>query len=189
MKTLRHPLWDYLTIALVSLISFGSVFGILSFRGAHYHTYSISSGSMIPALPVGSLVFAKPESHYVVGDIITFSLPTIHGGQELVTHRISGINGSGDQETFTTKGDANASPDITAIHQAAIKGKVTRSLPSIGFIQTFLHTKFGIILLIAIPATILVYEQIKVISEEFAKWRRSKRIIHTESTANSSVGA
>jgi signal peptidase len=189
MKTLRHPIWDYLTIALVSLISFGSVFGILSFRGAHYHTYSISSGSMIPTLPVGTLVFAKPEPHYAVGDIITFTLPTISGGQQVVTHRISGINGSGDQETFTTKGDANASADITAINQAAIKGKVTRSLRSIGYIETFLHTKLGMILLIAIPATILVYEHLKVAHEEITKWRRSKRMSHSENATNSSVGA
>src|SRR6266498_1989012 len=58
----------------------------------------VRSGSMEPTLPVGSLIVAKKQSHYQVGDVITFKQ-----GNSFVTHRINNI----ENGAFQTKGDAN----------------------------------------------------------------------------------
>jgi signal peptidase len=67
----------------------------------------VYTGSMEPAIPVGSVVVIKPANPETlkVGDIICFK--TEAESPKTVTHRIIGITSQG----FITKGDANEDPD------------------------------------------------------------------------------
>ena len=76
-----------------------------------YQALVVRSGSMSPTIPTGSIVFyTKVNADKVkVGDIIVFDKP----GQtnEKVTHRVYKISNSPTGRYFTTKGDANGTPD------------------------------------------------------------------------------
>jgi signal peptidase len=75
----------YLAIIVFSLLIIASSLNIGGWR-----MYVVKSGSMEPAIHTGSIVFDKKEADdtYVVGDIITFQLPS---SKDTVTHRIHSI--------------------------------------------------------------------------------------------------
>jgi signal peptidase I len=76
--------------------------------------YVITGGSMSGTYDKGSVVFEKPVqvADLRVGDVITYLPPPESGLSDLVTHRIVDLEpAQGGGTLFTTKGDANASPD------------------------------------------------------------------------------
>ena len=76
-----------------------------------YRLATVLSGSMAPAMPVGSVAVLVPESPAAVrvGDVLTFQAPT--PGHPVVTHRVVEIVEAGRHPVIRTKGDANSSPD------------------------------------------------------------------------------
>lgn len=105
------------------------------------HTLTVLSGSMVPRLPVGSVVVdkpVKPES-LRVGDIVTYSL-----GKNLITHRVVAIKHDASGPLFTTKGDANDSADSQPVHTSQIRGKFWYDVPYIGIVRSFLISKAGL---------------------------------------------
>jgi len=123
----------------------------------------VYTGSMEPAIPVGSVVVIKPADPETlkIGDIICFRLsePTS------ITHRIINITDEG----FITKGDANEDPDQWTVKKENVIGKVTSTIPYIGYIGYFVRTPIGFILLIVIPATIIIIIEIRNIIKELKK--------------------
>lgn len=89
--------------------------------------YSVVSGSMEPALPVGSLVLVEPVEFAAVrqGDVIAFS-----DGGVTVTHRVVQILPEKNQ--FITKGDANDTPDISPVAYVNTLGRVKAHVPYLG---------------------------------------------------------
>lgn len=74
---------------------------------------TVLSGSMEPALPVGSLVVVRPVApvDVQVGDVVTY-LP-YPDDPTAVTHRVIGITHRADGgRTFLLQGDANGAPDL-----------------------------------------------------------------------------
>ena len=71
---------------------------------------AVLSGSMEPALKVGSLVVTRPvePDKVEVGDMITFNPVSV--GENMITHRVIGI-AMNSPIHFATKGDANDKPD------------------------------------------------------------------------------
>ena len=138
--------------------------------------YVILSGSMSPAIPVGSVVISRRQLSYGVGDVITFGQ-----GKSSTTHRIDGIEESstyyGDA-TFTTKGDANKTPDTAPVSQANVAGKTILTVPYLGYIVEYAKSPKGFLALIIIPATIIIYEELKNVRKEIvnALGRFFKRI-------------
>lgn len=113
--------------------------------------YVVISGSMEPNYPVGSLVYVKKvgPNELKAQDTITYVI----GNGTVVTHRIVEVLPDEDDPTvirYRTKGDANDHPDGTPIHFNNVLGKVTFSIPIIGFIAYFIQTPPGSYLLIAI---------------------------------------
>lgn len=125
--------------------------------------YVITSGSMQPSIPVGSIVIAQSENSYNVGDIVTFK-PTENKDHN-VTHRIVGYEGN----MFITKGDANQDADLGRIESSQIAGKKVLTIPYLGYLVNFAKTPQGFVILVIIPATIIVYEELKVILREIKK--------------------
>ena len=125
----------------------------------------VYTGSMEPALPVGSVVVIKPVDTETlkIGDIICFRLS--ESATTTVTHRISNITDEG----FITKGDANEDPDQWIVKKENVIGEVIFTIPGIGYLGYFVRTPIGFILLIIIPATLIIIIETRNIIKELKK--------------------
>ena len=128
----------------------------------------VFTGSMEPAIPVGSMVVIKPADPETlkVGDIICFKIES--ESATTVTHRIINMTSEG----FRTKGDANEEPDQWIVRKENVIGKVIAVIPYIGYLGYFVRTPIGFILLIVIPASIIIIMEIRNIIKELKKKTR-----------------
>jgi signal peptidase len=112
------------------------------------HTLTVLSGSMVPRLPVGSVVVDKPAapSSLQVGDIVTYHTSSTDPAfpNALVTHRIIAKKRGAHGPVFTTKGDANNTADEEPVQASQIRGKLWYDVPYIGTIRNFLTSKAGL---------------------------------------------
>jgi len=126
--------------------------------------YVILSGSMEPQLPVGSVVISQSSPTYEIGDIITFKQEG--QGDKLVTHRITQKTTVNGEVIFNTKGDTNEEEDVGVVKQSQVAGKEVLTLPHLGNVVNFAKTPQGFVILIVVPATIVIYEELKTIFNE-----------------------
>jgi signal peptidase I len=129
--------------------------------------YTVQSGSMEPAIHVGSIVIDHNAKNYARGDIISFSLD--NNPKNIVTHRIVGLKAINNKFQYLTKGDANRTPDTGIVQESMILGKVIYSLPLLGYPVAFARTQTGLIVLIIIPSTLIIYSEILNIKNEISK--------------------
>lgn len=138
----------------------------------------VQSGSMEPAIKTGSIIIIKPQESYSIGDIITFGkesatkIPT--------THRIVADIISEGQIRYETKGDANEERDAGSIPKDEVVGKVLFSIPYIGYLLDLAKKPWGFVLLIGIPATIVVIDEVSSIIKETRHLRRRDRMDEEE---------
>ncbi len=127
---------------------------------AGYQMYVVLSGSMNPAFNTGSIVFVKPTepTEIAEGDIITFS--SSDDATRLTTHRVVGLNWDNGL-SFITRGDANNVNDPSPVPAENIVGRVTGSVPYIGYLFGFAQTRQGLILLIFIPGLFLIIMELR----------------------------
>lgn len=132
---------SYLLIFVYGLLCLPMIVG--------YKPLVVLSGSMEPTYKVGSILYYHKvdESELGVNDVITFKYDDL-----VITHRIENING----DEYSTKGDANNSPDPLPIKYENIMGKVGKlTIPFLGFYVNFINEH---LYLIAIVVLILVSE-------------------------------
>ena len=86
-------------------------------------------------------------------DVITFVISGTY-----ITHRIIGVNydENGVAESYLTKGDANDSPDRSAVDVGNVIGKYVGSIDGLGGFALFLQTSLGILIFIGIPVLIYI---------------------------------
>jgi signal peptidase I len=133
----------------------------------------VKSGSMEPAIQVGSIVVIKPTTSYSVGDVITFGKDT--KTQIPTTHRIVEVRGEGAQASFITKGDANDTADNTVTPLREVKGKMLITVPYVGYALAFLRTKLGFMLLVGVPALAVFLEEGRMLFIEIRKMLARRR--------------
>ena len=121
-----------------------------------YQTYTVLSGSMLPTLPVGSVIVAVPArgEELKTGDIITVANPQ-HAGA-LVTHRIISIEDSPQGRTFQTKGDANNVADSWVVPGTGSGWRYAFAIPYLGYALSTLQSDIGRLVLLVIPTFLLV---------------------------------
>jgi len=168
LKTTSYIFGGALVIFLLLLIF--SAFPI----SGNYKILIIYSGSMEPAIKMGSLVLVKPADEYKIGEVITFKSPA--NPKELITHRIFDIEIRGGKMAYITKGDANEEPDQRKISKGEIMGKVLFSVPYLGFALNFVKQPLVLALIIIIPAAIIIYDEMKKIQREVKKKRKWRNI-------------
>lgn len=117
--------------------------------------FAITSGSMRPQIPMGSLVFVKPQQRYLIGEVVTF-----REGSRIISHRIVSVNSRGEAKT---KGDANNKADQRIIKNDQIIGQVVFSVPRLGRLLLLLKTKVGVILLVVLPGAVLIWQEINLL--------------------------
>lgn len=133
-------------------------------------SFVVLSGSMQPALPVGSMVYAIPQTEYQKNDIITFKTKSADN----ITHRIVKINQKNNQTTFTTQGDANNTTDQTPVAKEQIIGKVVIYVPYVGLLANSLKTPMYFVVLIILPSFIFIAIELLAIKNEIIKMTEKK---------------
>lgn len=165
---------------LVILIAIGILIGfsLLPIKN-NYKIYFVTSGSMEPTITTGSMVVSKPQDSYVAGNIITFKNIGSSKPNDTTTHRISEVNlDDNGNLIYATKGDANNSNDGEKLSSDRIVGRMIFSLPLIGYLIGYIKTLPGLVLIVIIPATIIIYEEIKKMrneAREIIKRRRTRK--------------
>jgi signal peptidase I len=118
-----------------------AVAGVPAATGASALT--VLSGSMEPALPVGSTVVVRPTpvTEIAVGDVITFTDRDLESGAtRVVTHRVIAVEPG---PTFRTRGDANDAPDPGSVAAADVVGVQWYVVPWVGLIRDRLVSPAG----------------------------------------------
>ena len=138
-KALLRSLTTALVCAAVVFAFFISGIRLFGFQ-----VYGVLTGSMVPAYPIGSLIYVQEvdPNDLELRDVITFS-----SGKTIVTHRIVEIvrdETNPYQLKFRTKGDANNDPDASLVGPADIIGKVAFGIPHLGTIANYIQNPPGL---------------------------------------------
>jgi signal peptidase I len=148
-----------LALAVALLGAIGIVLVGVAPTAFGYETFSVYSGSMEPAIRVGSLAVVKgmPSTQFRPGDVITYRTP--NQADVVITHRIVSIVQTEDgRRQYRTKGDANQTEDIVFIDPGAVLGKVQYSVPYAGYVVEFSKGVTGRLLLLVLPAVLLLID-------------------------------
>ncbi len=133
-----------------------------------YNAYVVLTGSMVPEIMPKDVVITKKREakDLEVGDIITFLSSDPRLSNIIVTHRIKAkyFDSTTNKYTFQTKGDANNTADFTLAEDTNIIGEVIFKIPKLGYVQSVLATKGGLIIIVLIPClAILSYDIVKLV--------------------------
>ncbi len=103
-----------------------------------YQVYSVISGSMEPALPVGSAVYVKETDPFAIspGDIVAYSDKGVP-----VTHRV--IENRAASHELITRGDANPTEDLFPVPYINLLGQVKASIPVLGSVMMHFSDNAG----------------------------------------------
>jgi signal peptidase len=118
--------------------------------------FIVGGGSMEPTIPLGSLVVvSQTDTNTVaVGTVIT-----VRADNGVVfTHRVVRVVDLADGRYYATKGDANQGPDGSLVPAGAIVGTADTFVPVAGYLQQYLSSAAGFIVVLGILAGLfLVY--------------------------------
>ena len=158
----------WVVIAFLITIALGVVFSAFNIPGG-CKLFTVQSGSMEPAVRVGSVVVIQPMEEYKERDIITFkneSERNILNPRTTTTHRIVEAKQENNKTFYTTKGDANNSADSAPLDKDLVLGKMILTIPFLGYPVAFAKTQTGLILLVIVPAVIIVYGEFLNVKKE-----------------------
>lgn len=128
----RHPqkrtspmAWIGLMMTLSLMFSFS--LGLLPVR-----PMVIATGSMLPVIRPGDMVILQDTDAKAlhVGDVIAYQTE----GYQIV-HRVMTILPSRNGNSYIMKGDNNDSPDVNAVQESQVLGKVVQIIPYVGLLS------------------------------------------------------
>lgn len=145
----------WLALAALTAVVLGLLAITLGPKLLPYQALVVRSGSMAPTIPTGSVVFYKKvdAKDVAVGDVIVFSRPD--QPSERVTHRVYSIGRSDTGRYFTTKGDANGTPDAWRVPAVGTGWLEAVHVPVVGYVLYWLQSPLGRLLLLVVPAVLL----------------------------------
>jgi signal peptidase len=165
----------YFIIALVVIVA-GYTIITRTVSGTDLPFAVVSSGSMEPNIPTGSLIFIQKVNPAdivagppLIGDVVVYKLPDTTITNYLIadkydpapiSHRVISktlINGT---YYFVTKGDANSFPDNTypngLVPQDAIIGKIVWHVPYLGYPFLWIQNPFVLVTVVIILIIIII---------------------------------
>lgn len=152
---LGKKIWNIVTSILVAVIVFMALFSVGA-RMIGLQAFTVLSGSMEPAYPVGSLIYVKQVDHRKLqeGDVITFMLDE----NTVATHRIVEVltDGGDGMVRYRTKGDANSAADGVAVHYKNVLGSPIWCIPCVGYLIHYIQSPPGMYIAIALGAVLLL---------------------------------
>ena len=149
-------------------------FSLLPFKN-NFKIMSVMSGSMEPTIKIGELIIIRPGESYHVGDIIAFRSPGATSEKSVITHRISEETTPGNSTVYRTKGDANNTVDSNLVKKEDILGKYSFGIPYLGYLIGYVKTLPGLVIIIIIPATIIIYEEARKIGREAREIKKRRK--------------
>lgn len=186
MKLLKHffsilvTTLFWLTVAIALAVLFFSLREEVTDK-VPFKSYVVQSGSMEPAIAVGDLLLISPAASYTPREVITFR----DNQNRVVTHRVLEVKEAGsnpaNKYNYLTKGDANQTPDAILINQTQVIGKVVQVIPKVGLLITFARSTVGIIVLLVIPTTLILLDEllqiIRVVRQKKSKKRANNSYV------------
>lgn len=123
------------------------------------HSYVVLTPSMEPDIAPGDVVIVQETvpSSISVGDVITYGDGS---GEMPVTHRVVGVDGTGENRVFITQGDANEDPDQEPIPAGQVIGSVILVIPYLGYVIQFANSNLGFAALVVAPIVLFVLNEI-----------------------------
>ena len=154
-KTIKQ-IWNWVSTILVGIVVLLAV-ALVGVRVIGLQPFVVLSGSMEPTYHVGSLIYVKDVDYRTleVGDPITYMISQ----DTVVTHRIVEVlpdESEPDTLWFATKGDANSTPDSSAVHYKNVIGKPVFSIPYLGYVSHYIQNPPGKYLAISGGALLLL---------------------------------
>ena len=107
-------------------------------RLAGYEIYNIVSGSMEPAIRVGSVVYVKSCRPH---DMKAGDIPAFYVNGDVIVHRI--VRNDTTEKVLYTKGDANAAEDMNPVPYNMVIGRVERVIPHLGNVIALYTSRQG----------------------------------------------
>jgi len=147
----------YLGVIIAVLAFLSALFIVIFPLASRWEITTVRTGSMEPAIPVGSVVALSPiEAETVAtGDVILYVPPT--DPDIRVTHRVIEIVNRDGGLSFRTKGDANEDEDPYNIPAGNVISKVRLCIPYLGYFANFAKSKTGFFTLSVIPGILLLF--------------------------------
>ncbi|MCK4781337.1 signal peptidase I [Candidatus Parcubacteria bacterium] len=164
----------YIFIGLIALVAVLLIVSTFEIPG-NFKAMTVLSGSMEPAIKMGSVVVVKPAGDYKINDVITFGEMT--KTKTPTTHRIVDMRVTEGVPSYITKGDANNAPDTREVLKKEIIGKVLFSVPYAGYAVDAARKPIGFALLIIIPALLIIFDEVRKI---YAEIKKKKQITNHE---------
>lgn len=161
---ISYAIFIWLLFIGVTLLVYVLDIKIRAYKGDYstptYNAYVVLTGSMLPEIQVYDVVVTKKidAANLKIGDVITFSSADSRFLGTTITHRIIKKNYSAETKsyTFQTKGDNNNVADSALVPQNNIYGKVILKIPKLGYLQEFLASDGGWIIVILIPCLAVI---------------------------------
>lgn len=156
------------TLVLLVLLAAAAVLLVPMLFG--YKEMVVVSGSMEPAIPVGSLVYVKPleADQLETGDICTYYLSD---RETFVTHRVMSIDKGA--QTLVTQGDANDTEDGD-VSFSQVYGRAEFHLPYLGIAIQNLHTSAGIMIICGVIMLVILLNFIPAILDAAEEEKQQK---------------
>ena len=156
MKTMIKKIGNVVTTVLVVAVVLLAI-ALAGVRLFGLQVYTVLSGSMEPAYPVGALLYDKKvdPAQLRPGDVITFMLDE----ETIVTHRIVEVVPDEEDPSvirFRTKGDANAAEDGSLVHYKNVLGTPVFTIPKLGYFANFVQQPPGLYVAIAFGAVLVL---------------------------------
>lgn len=175
MNSKVKKIWNIATTAIVVVVVVFTVL-LVGARLFGFNVLYVTSGSMEPEYPTGSLLYVKKVDPYKieVGQVITFMLDE----DTLATHRVVEIlKDESDPSVirFATKGDANNANDGTPVHYKNVVGTPVFSIPYLGYVAAYIQDPPGMYMAIAAGAVLLLLILLPDLFDGDANAKKSKK--------------
>jgi len=134
----RRCRWKTQVATVLRLLAGGYLVGLAALLAATllpvlvgWRPYLITSGSMRPDVPAGSVVLADRDGtlSVAVGDVVVVDDPARPG--HLLAHRVAEVRADG---ALVTKGDANPARDARPVSPGRVVGRMRAVVPVLGTI-------------------------------------------------------
>ena len=103
-----------------------------------YEVYEVVSGSMEPAIPVGSVIYVRPVPP---ADVEEEEIVAFYEDDSVVSHRV--VANRVAMRELVTKGDANNTEDLEPVPYDNVIGKVALNIPVLGKIMALYSSNVG----------------------------------------------
>lgn len=126
---------------IILIVAIAACLGLSVPRFAGIDQYVVVSGSMEPAVPVGSMVYSAQTEPSTLqeGDIIIFS--NTGGDSTPITHRV--VENRIAEGEIITKGDANPQNDQDPVLYSNVIGKMVLHIPMLGYLAAPIASTAG----------------------------------------------